>query len=247
MSFSVDAFNLALYVRHAFNTRRFRKRVGHWPNYVEPRTFNEKIQWRKLFDRNPLFPIFCDKLAARNYVAERTPSVRLPEILWVGRDPREIPYDSLPEQYVLKPNHRSGRNYFVRSEADVIPDLIVKKMRHSLRHPHGPRVREWGYQGVEGRIFAERMLETDAERDRTRDFRFHIFDGRTEVVVVELADVTTSKRAVLPYDVFYDRDWRQLPYRRFRKTQLSDAVAIPRPAHFDKLLAAAEKIGRAHV
>ena len=53
MSFSVDAFNLALYVRHAFNTRRFRKRVGHWPNYVEPRTFNEKIQWRKLFDRNP--------------------------------------------------------------------------------------------------------------------------------------------------------------------------------------------------
>ena len=117
MSRFAHVLNAALYVRHFRNTSKYYRTYGRLPNYVAPVLFSEKIQWRKLFDRNPLFPMFCDKLAARDYVRDKAPSLRLPEIFWTGSDPAAIPKKQLPDRYVVKPNHRSNCNFFVRSQA----------------------------------------------------------------------------------------------------------------------------------
>src|SRR5262245_18934254 len=137
MPVATAALNALLYACHRRNTRKYRRWFGRRPNYLEPRLYSEKIQWRKLFDRNPLFPVFCDKLAVRAYVEKRAPNLRLSKILWSGGDAREIPYASLPDRYVIKPNHRSGCNYFVHSREDVRPHLISELSAGWLIHPEG--------------------------------------------------------------------------------------------------------------
>ena len=131
------ALNAALYLRHSLNTYIYYRSHGRLPNYVEPRSFNEKVQWRKLFDRNSLFPCFVDKLAVRAYVSRRAPTLKFPRFLWSGSDPNAIPYADLPERFVIKPNHRSGDVLFVRSRSEFDRERIVTTCQRWLSRPYG--------------------------------------------------------------------------------------------------------------
>lgn len=97
-----------------------------WANFREPRLWNEKIQWRILNDRRALLAFTCDKLATRQYVAglvaAANPKIEAPEIYWVGRDVRELQKlsSSLPQRWVLKPNHSSGRVAVLDSSATAV-------------------------------------------------------------------------------------------------------------------------------
>src|SRR5262249_25591935 len=154
-----------------------------------------------------------------------------------GSDAREIPYPSLPERYVIKPNHRSGCNYFVRSKQDIKPDLIAERARHWLKHPEGRSDGQWGYQKIEGKVFVEEMLDTAPEHDQSRDYRFHVFDGRVELIVVEFGQIAGAARKVLPVDSFYDRNWNLLPHRRIRE-EVTTAVPVPPPGRLSDMIAA---------
>ena len=85
--------NLAVALRWPTNTANYLRFFGRAPNYVVPATMSEKLQWRKIFDRNPLHAVCADKVAARELVAELAPQVRFPVLLWVGDDPEQIPFE----------------------------------------------------------------------------------------------------------------------------------------------------------
>src|SRR3984893_13376641 len=86
----------------------FRHYHGASPHLLRPQTFSEKVQWRKLFDLNPQFGVFSDKLRVRDFIRERAGPGVLPPLLWAGDDPDAVPLETLMPPYVLKSTHASG-------------------------------------------------------------------------------------------------------------------------------------------
>lgn len=237
------ALNAALYLRHSLNTYIYYRSHGRLPNYVEPRSFNEKVQWRKLFDRNPLFPCFVDKLAVRAYVSRRAPTLKFPRFLWSGSDPNAIPYADLPERFVIKPSHRSGNVLFVRSRSEFDRERIVTTCQRWLSLPYGRSRREWAYQALERRLIVEEMLETDPDPAHTRDYRCYVFDGVVVAIIVNAGRVKDMAHHFTGEGLVFDRAWNRLPYHKFfdRLPMRADSA---RPEPLDQMVAAAESLGR---
>lgn len=152
---AVDCF---LYLRHPRQVLRFRRKVGYWPRIAWPRRYHEKMLWRRLIDRNPLFRVFCDKLAAKAFVAEHCPDIAVPETLWVGDDPAMIPDAILAAGAAIKTSHGCDQNVFIRS-APVDREALSRRIRPWLARPHGRRDHEWAYLELPRRLLAEELLQ----------------------------------------------------------------------------------------
>ena len=96
---------------------------GRAPNIFRPRRFTEKMQWRKLFDDNPVYPVLCDKLAVRDFIAARIGDRYHVPVLWIGA-PADIPFDQLEPPYVIKSNHACGQVIMVAGRASLNPAAI---------------------------------------------------------------------------------------------------------------------------
>ncbi|MDZ7842281.1 MAG: ATP-grasp fold amidoligase family protein [Gammaproteobacteria bacterium] len=240
--FATAGFNVLLRARYRRITRRYYRRWGRLPNYANPYFHSEKVQWRKLFDRNPLFPVFLDKIDVRDFVADTAPELSAPRILWTGTDPDSIPYESLPARYVIKPNCRSGDRHFVMGPADVNKEEIAAKCRQWLSRPFGRKVGEWGYLPVRRRLLIEEFLATHAEEDGVTDFRFHVFDGRVHMISSDSSRLEHATRIPLGNNTFYDRTWNQLPFIKVNR-QSEIAKPLSKPTQMDSMIASAEKLG----
>ncbi|WP_082434105.1 ATP-grasp fold amidoligase family protein [Devosia sp. A16] len=139
--------------------RRFQRAFGRLPDLSHPRTFNERMLHRLVYDRDPLFTVFSDKIAAKDYIARRVgPGYNVP-LLGKWSTPRQIDWAALPERFVLKPSGDSGRFVLVRGPAERNPDHLraiawswLKTRRAGRRHA------EWGYRGVPRQLLAEPLL-----------------------------------------------------------------------------------------
>lgn len=200
-----------------------------------PVKFSEKIIWRKIFDRNPLFPILCDKYRSREYVIERLGMEAGREILvpliFVTEDPEEIPFDDLPEEYIVKPSHGSGWSIIVDQERRVPRRKIVSQCKKWLDRTYGGSKMEWGYSPVKPRIMIEKLLK-DSEGKFVPDFKFHVFRGRVEWLFVLHDRLGTLSMAR------YDRMFN----RFYSDTQYSDGPDIAKPENFEKMVEIAEKL-----
>ncbi len=104
------------------------------PDLKHPKTFNEKIAWRKLYQHNPLFPLFSDKLAVKAEIARLIGERHIIETLWSGDTPEAIPFDDLAPPYVVKVNHSTGGSLFVRTpqERQARDDCVVNARATSV-------------------------------------------------------------------------------------------------------------------
>jgi len=203
------------------------------PDLKHPKTFNEKIAWRKLYQHNPLFPLFSDKLAVKAEIARLIGERHIIETLWSGDTPEAIPFDDLAPPYVVKVNHSTGGSLFVRTPQDVKQEMIVSSMREQLRLSHGRRLREWGYLRIQPRALIERMVETPSG-DLPEDYKFFVYHGRVHFIQFDCDRPRGLKLN------FYDREWNLLPAKlRYPRT----SAPIPRPANLAQMIEIAEKIG----
>jgi hypothetical protein len=147
-------------------------RLGRIPDFARPRGHNELVQWRKHFDRNPLFATFCDKLAARAWARQRLPQLRSAEIMWIGTDPAALPGAFLADGYVVKTTSGSGRNYYPGRMSWTDKERN-RRLRRWLR-PAG-RLGEWGYSQVTPRLFVERLI---GRPEGIVDLTLRCHDGR---------------------------------------------------------------------
>jgi hypothetical protein len=146
-------------------------RLGRLPDFARPRGHNELVQWRKHFDRNPLFATFCDKLAAREWAKSRVPGVRTAEVAWVGDDADAMPKEVLTDGVVVKSTSGSGRNWYPGQSAWSEAE---RRRRLSRWLRRSGRLGEWGYSQVVPRLFVERLVG----RDRgIVDLTFRCHDG----------------------------------------------------------------------
>ena len=184
----------------------FFKALGYYPNLKNPQSFNEKIVWKKIYDRNPLLPIVSDKYRVREYLKEvlevkEAEKILIP-LLYVTVKPEEIPFDTLPEEYVIKPNHASGcyiiaedtenqRKYTIigNGKTNTLSDCkktrseIINICKKWLSKPYGFYKHEWAYQKIKRKIVIEKLLR-DSEGKIPADYKFSVFHGKCHSITV---------------------------------------------------------------
>ena len=148
---------LLITIRHPVLVIRFFKRLGYMPNPAAPERYNERMLWRKVIDHNPLFVTLSDKLAAKDYIRRVCPELPVPETLWRGRDPDDIPSSLLAGEVMVKANHGCEMNLLV-SGGEPDRATILRKMKRWLGKRHGRRFGEWAYWPIVPEAFVEEAL-----------------------------------------------------------------------------------------
>ncbi|WP_300902908.1 ATP-grasp fold amidoligase family protein [uncultured Clostridium sp.] len=164
------------YIRKQYKFK-FKKEL----NLVNPQTFNEKIQWLKLKNRNPILKQCVDKFEVREYVASKIGNEFLNEVYGVYTDAMDIDFDAFPKSFVLKTTlGGGGLNVIICKDKDLInKNCIIKKLNKWLKHDGFSYGREWPYKREEkrkGKILCEKYLVSNNNKE-TNDYKFYCFNG----------------------------------------------------------------------
>jgi len=237
---SYDVFNPARIYEWRAAMRRVRaiyieKHKGRKPRLLRPDRFTEKMQWRKLFDLNPVYAVLSDKLAVRDFIAERVGGDVLIPLLWVGTDPDAVPFDALDPPYVIKSTHASRQVLLVRQRADVDTGAAVAMFKDWLASCYGTLHNEPGYVPVPRRLMVERML-LGTDGSSPLEHRLFLFDGRVRFVQTTVADEDGFH-----HRAFHDREWRPLDW--YLRTP-NQPELCPRPKRYEEIIALAECLGK---
>lgn len=158
--------------------RRFQAELGKSLDLDNPQTFNEKLQWLKLYNRKPEYTMMVDKYKVREYIAQTLGEEYLIPLLGVWDDPDEIDFDALPDQFVLKCNHNSGLGMCIckdKSKLDI--SKVRAELRKGLKENYYIRHREWPYKDVPRKIIAEKYMVDDSNCGELTDYKFFCFNG----------------------------------------------------------------------
>ncbi len=217
-------------------------KMGKRLNLDNPQTYNEKLQWLKLYNRRPDYTVMVDKLAVKEYVAKIIGADHVIPTLGVWDKPEEIDFDSLPDQFVLKTTHGCGNNGVVICKEKNKFDKIaaVKKLKNSLTMNIYKSNREWPYKNVKRRILAEAYME-DLKYKELRDYKFFVFDGKVKALFI----ATDRRTGDVKFD-FFDSEFNHITL--YQQHPMSDKQ-IDKPVCYDEMKTIAEKlsVGIPHV
>ena len=157
--------------------------TGKWLNIDNPKTYVEKMQWLKVYDRNPLYTTMADKYAAKKYVADVLGEKYIVPLLGVWNTPEDINYESLPSKFVLKATHGGGALDVVicKDKTTLDKEKVNRKLTKSLNSDFW-RMREYQYKDIPRRIIAEQYLED--ESGGLNDYKVMAFNGQVKLIQV---------------------------------------------------------------
>ena len=207
-------------------------RLGYWPHIKNPRSFNEKILRRKLYTNNDLFSVVGDKWRVREYVSKKVGDGILPEVYHVTDNPETIPFDELPEEYVIKPTHMSGPITFVGEGDEPNRNSIKQSCEEWLNTTYGSMKEEYWYSEIKPRIIVEERLK-DEEHGIPPDFKFFVFHGNVEYIEVDIDRHTNHKRTL------YNKEWE--PQEFEYKFPLGPTIS--KPERLSDMIDIAESLG----
>jgi hypothetical protein len=186
----------------------FKERNGYELNLRNPRSFNEKLAWKSLFCRDPLLPIVTDKVRARDWVAERIGASQLIPTIGVYDSADEIPFDDLPEKFVIKPNFQSGTNVIVKCKAEVDWPKTRAFLHKQMTSPYRHRMLAWWTHEMPRKLLIEHFL-SDGSGEVPADYKFFCFRGKVQMIQIDLDRFQGHRRALLtrnlePIDAIYN-------------------------------------------
>lgn len=203
-----------------------------------PQTFNEKLQWLKLYDRNPLYTILVDKFEVKKYVTACIGKEYVAHVLGMWDSPEDLSFDNLPKSFVLKTTHGGGNNGVVIVKDKEMADItkIRKALKENLKIDLYKVSKEWPYKNVRRRIIAEEYLE-DSETGELRDYKFLCFNG----VVKALYVATERQTREEPYFNFFDENYNSL---EFSNGHPRAEIPPVKPALFEQMKSIAETLSK---
>lgn len=214
----------------------YRYTMGKKLNLDNPITFNEKLQWLKIHDRNPHYTTLVDKYGVKEYIKEHIGEEYIIPTLGVWDNFDEIDFDKLPQKFVLKCTHDSGGVIVCRDKSKFDVEDARKKINKALkRNYYWPR-REWPYKNVIPRIIAEKYMVDEALGD-LRDYKFFCFDGKAKAMYVAMD--RNNEHEGTKFN-FYDMDFNLLPITK-NEYPNSDKE-IQKPENFEKMRMIVEKL-----
>lgn len=220
----------------------FRARFGRKLNLNNPETFNEKLQWLKLYNRKPEYTKMVDKYLVRDYVKEKIGEEYLIPLLGVWDDPEKIDFDELSMQFVLKCNHNSGMGMCICKDKNSLDiNKVKEELKKGINQNYYLTSREWPYKDVPRRIIAEKYM-VDESGYELKDYKFYCFDGKVKLVMIN-SDRMSSEKTKANY---FDENYQPLDF-----VWGYENAEIPpqKPEKFEEMKYLAEKLseGITHV
>ena len=214
-----------------YSSLRLYCRIGYWPNIKHPQSLNEKVLHRNHFSRDPLLTLVSDKYKVRDYVEQKVGSKYLNGLMFVTQHPEEIPFDELPEKYVIKANHGCGWNIIIDGNEPVNRQQVIAKCNEWLNATYGVSGYETMYEGIEPCIMIEKYIETDNFK-APHDYKFYCFHGKAKCIQYQIGRFQGFQQP------FYDENWNALDLTM--RIPMADPIA--RPPLYDEMLQVAEKL-----
>lgn len=202
-----------------------------------PQTYNEKLQWQKLYDRRPEYTKMVDKYDAKEYVANIIGKEHIIPTLAVYDRVEDIDFDALPDQFVLKCTHDSGGIVICKDKSKLDRATALKKLERGLKTNFYYQNREWPYKNVKPRIIAEQYM-VDESGYELKDYKWFCFDGEPKALFI--ASDRGSDKEETKFD-FFDMDFNHLP---FTNGHPNASRPIMKPAGFDKMKELAAKLSK---
>lgn len=182
----------------------FRLKMGRRLNLKKPQTFNEKLQWLKLFDHNPLYTELVDKSSIKDYVAKIIGKEHIIPTLGIWNKANEIDFNSLPNQFVLKTTNGGGGDVIICKDKSTFDcEHAIRHLNQSLKKNIYRKWREWPYKNIRPRIIAEQFISDG--KDTLSDFKVMCFNGVPKLIQLHEGRFHNHTQD------FYDSDWNHLP------------------------------------
>lgn len=219
----------------------YRFKMGHRLNLKNPQTFTEKIQWLKLYNRQPEYTKMVDKYAVKEYVAKKIGEEYIIPTLGVWDKPEDIDWDSLPNQFVLKTTHGGGGGGVVICKDKTTFDKAsaIAKLKESMDSDIYSGLREWPYKNVPKRIIVEKFMapEKSPTPNDLPDYKFFCFNGKVRFFKVDFG------RFVEHHANYYDTDGNLLPFGE-KSFEPDPNYIIKLPNNLKDMIALAERLSK---
>lgn len=189
----------------------FRFKMGYKLNLKNPKTFSEKIQWLKLYNRRPEYTKMVDKYAVKDYVASIIGNEFIIPTLGVWDKPEDIEWEKLPDKFVLKTTHGGGNSGVVicKDKATFDKEVALRKLNKSMKQDIYWQLKEWPYKNVRKRIIAEEYIDPETIAKDLPDYKFFCFDGEVRALFIG----TERQSGDVKFD-YFDSDFNHLDLRQ---------------------------------
>ena len=217
---------------------QYKNLLGVKPNLNNPKTFNEKLNWLKLYDRKDEYTVMVDKYLAKEWVANKIGSSYIIPTLAIYDSFEDIDFKKLPNNFVIKCTHDSGGNVVCRDKSKLNIDVARKKINKTLKKNFYYMAREWPYKNVSKKIIVEQFMEDENQKNGLIDYKFYCFNGDPKFLYVSegLEDHSTAKISFLNLD-FTFAEFQREDYVHFKD--------LPKkPQNYDKMVEIAKKLSK---
>lgn len=217
----------------------FRLRMGYRLNLDTPQTFNEKLQWLKLYNRKPEYTQMVDKVGAKEYVASIIGEEYIIPTIGVWDRVEDIDWGALPNQFVLKCTHDSGGIVICSDKSKLDITAAKKKLKRGLKRDFYAQNREWPYRNVKRRIICEEYM-VDESGYELKDYKWFCFNGEPKALYIATDRVIEGEET--KFD-FFDTDFNHLP---FTNGHPNSPRPVLKPQGFEKMKELAAKLSQGH-
>lgn len=194
-------------------------------NLKDPITYTEKLQWLKLYDRNPLYTTLADKITAKEYACNKIGHSHIVKTLAIYETAKEIDISSLPQQFALKCNHDSHSTIICRDKSMLNIDHIRSFYEQRLKYKTASICGEWAYKNICPKIIAEELLKDDSD-DVLTDYKWFCFDGEPQIMYISQDGKQHTSTD------YFDMNFNHLPIYTENKPSVSP---VSKPECFDEM------------
>ncbi|GEN51429.1 ATP-grasp fold amidoligase family protein [Alkalibacterium pelagium] len=205
-------------------------------NLAEPTTFNEKLQWLKLHDRNPNYTTLVDKVAVREVISDEIGQHYLIPSLGVYNSFEDINFEQLPNQFVLKANHTSGDVFVCKDKSSINYEKLKQEIEQWMKRNYYWDHREWPYKNIKPKILCEKYMVDESESE-LKDYKILCFNGEPKLIQV------MSNRRRGYYNInHYDINWQPVSIKRKKFDE--NPEGIPKPVKLHEMVDISRKLSK---
>jgi len=230
MNLPLDRFIQAVKTRllpsKLFIRNEYKNRTGRELNLNSPKTFSEKIQWLKLYYKNPVLTKMADKVDSKDIVRKKVGENHIIPSYKVFNAADDIIHDELPDQFALKATHGSGWNIIERDKNNITESEIRDYFRFWLKKSYYKGSKEWAYKHIQPRVVCEKLI-FEEDGSLPEDYKFFCFNGVPTYIQIDHGRFEKHTRS------FYNTCWEKMPFSI--GYPLEESV-VEKPANFEKMI-----------
>lgn len=199
--------------------------LGYKINLDDPKTFNEKLAWIKLYDHNPIYHTMVDKFAVKELVTKKLGEGHVAKVIALFESYKDMNFKELPPPpYVIKSVHY-GVPIVVKTKEQLNESEIIGELKAQSNTSGYVAHREWGYKDVKPRVMVEEYLQDDSDNNVLQDYKFWCFNGVPRAMYLTVKDKEV-------YENFYDMDFNPIDINHGFPRRVPE---FQKPVNFDKM------------